>query len=260
MKNPYSLVGFLAVMALLFMGCGTVQTQAQTDQNATSTQKQDLIADQEVVPQDKLAEDTALSNPATVYCLEQGGKFTLSKSFDGSTEGVCTLQNNISCEVWAHYKGDCPVGAKKKATEATTTKTVVGETTSTKDVAVIEDKTLEDKISETQKEDDGTELPLTEPETATTLSLIAEPGEDEGEIVTTWRPNGQKAPDGFIVMLSGQEQVSYPTKYFHALKNPDSRSFIWSGLVPERTYFFRVCIADGDSCKTYSQVVNSLPK
>ncbi len=259
MKTTPILAGcYLALSSMFMVGCGKA-TQNVAPQTPTTTQT--VVADP-LANQDKMAQDTALSNPATVYCLEQGGKFTMSKSFSGSTEGYCTLPSNITCEVWAHYNGDCPAGAKKKS--ATTTEAV------TKDVASTQIQN--DQATSTQDIGTTTEIDQTASENAKkiedngfvsndqTLTIAAEPGEDAGEIVTRWKTNGLKAPDGFIVMLSGQEQMVYPTKYFHVLKNPDSRSFVWSGLVPERTYFFRVCIADGESCKTYSNVANSLPK
>lgn len=255
MKSTPILAGcFLASLSLVFVGCGktTIDTNVQ---NATSTTETAAQAP----AQDKFASDTALSNPATVYCLEQGGKFTMGKSFNGSSEGYCTLPSNITCEVWAHYNGDCPVGSKKKkptSTSASTTNIASSTNTTNADIGA-----EHPSVNDTENADTNSQVPTTDAETgAQGLVLTAEPGEDAGEIVTRWKTNGLSAPEGFIIMLSGQEQVSYPTKYFHLLQNPLSRSFIWNDLVPDKTYFFRVCIVAGEECGTYSAVANTMPK
>jgi len=262
----------LAVVCTL-AGCGNNQTAGKTQEpqkNATTTSAAPAA-------QDQIARDTALSNPATVYCLEQGGKFTMNKTLDGSTEGLCVLPDNITCEEWAFYRGDCPAGAKKKRLEeasstavATTTqdlKSAPDAATTTKDGVVGNAIQPEAARRENPKTNDGSLTPapdqnpqIPEQDAVTGLELTAEQGTDPGEITNSWKIRGLKATDGFIVMLSGQEQITYPAKYSKVLKNPLSRSYVWTNLVAGRTYYFRVCLAVGDSCQTYSTVVNAIAK
>jgi putative hemolysin len=118
MNTKYFLLPSIVILALVAAGCGSSKNLTVNDQKATSTPIVQPKTD------DKLAQDTALTNPATVYCLQQGGKFTMRKSLDGSTEGLCTLSDNITCEVWAYYQGDCPAGSKRKTKTATSTPSV----------------------------------------------------------------------------------------------------------------------------------------
>ena len=50
-----------------------------------------------------------MSNPATVFCLNQGGDV---KMYSGENEpyGMCVLPGgNIECEQWSFFRGECPI-------------------------------------------------------------------------------------------------------------------------------------------------------
>jgi hypothetical protein len=51
-----------------------------------------------------------VSNPASDNCVQKGGTLTILKRGDGGEYGVCTFTNNMQCEEWAMFRGDCPVG------------------------------------------------------------------------------------------------------------------------------------------------------
>lgn len=46
-------------------------------------------------------------NPASVNCIEKGGKLDLVKQADGGTIGMCTFPNGKTCEEWALFRGEC---------------------------------------------------------------------------------------------------------------------------------------------------------
>lgn len=224
----------LLVLVLAGAGCSQKTKTPNTDGQNASTTAVNGAKD------DELAKDTALSNPATVYCLSQGGKFSMRKALDGSTEGYCELPNNIQCEEWAYYRGECPAGVKSKTattTSETTTSTPMAQTTSTASVnePEREDGPAKDQIDDSNaKEHQG-------------LELTAEVGEP-GEIVTSWKMNGLKSSNGFIVILSGKPGITDLGKYSHTNNNPDSRSFTWNNLVAGRTYYFKVCTNIDGKC------------
>ncbi|MHB8831439.1 MAG: putative hemolysin [Patescibacteria group bacterium] len=225
MNTKYFLLPSIVFMALVAAGCGS-QKPTTNDQASTSTPIVQPKTD------DKLAQDTALSNPATIYCLQQGGKFTMQKSLDGSTEGLCTLSDNITCDVWAYYKGDCPAGSKRKVETSTSTKTTT--TTPMAKEEVNNGSGTQEPADNSQDSEDSK------------LELSAEPGEP-GEVVVRWKMNGLKS-DAFLVMLSGNPNISGYGKYNHELNNPDSRSFTWTDLVAGRTYYFKVCTYKDKEC------------
>jgi putative hemolysin/plastocyanin len=52
-------------------------------------------------------------NPASEYCIAQGGTEKFQKRGDGGEYGVCLFGDNRQCEEWAMYNGYCPVGGVK---------------------------------------------------------------------------------------------------------------------------------------------------
>jgi dipeptidyl-peptidase-4 len=54
-----------------------------------------------------------MANPASLYCLEQGGSLVVEERGDGGQFGVCYFEDNRQCEEWALLRGDCPLGGLK---------------------------------------------------------------------------------------------------------------------------------------------------
>lgn len=55
----------------------------------------------------------SLANPASVYCVEQGGDLKIETRPDGGEFGVCYFMDNYQCEEWAMFREECPVGGRK---------------------------------------------------------------------------------------------------------------------------------------------------
>lgn len=51
-----------------------------------------------------------LPNPASAFCIKQGGTLSIQTRGDGGQYGLCTFEDNYACEEWAMMRGDCPVG------------------------------------------------------------------------------------------------------------------------------------------------------
>lgn len=58
-------------------------------------------------------ENKQLANPASLYCVEQGGKLILAIHGDGGEYGICFFEDNRQCEEWALFRKECPVGGVK---------------------------------------------------------------------------------------------------------------------------------------------------
>jgi putative hemolysin len=56
--------------------------------------------------------DSQLPNPASVYCLEQGGKLEIRKDAEGNEYGVCVFSDGSECEEWAFFRNECKKGEK----------------------------------------------------------------------------------------------------------------------------------------------------
>lgn len=56
---------------------------------------------------------TTLANPASVNCAQKGGTLIMKTNGTGGEYGLCDFGDNMSCEEWALYRGECPVGGVK---------------------------------------------------------------------------------------------------------------------------------------------------
>lgn len=56
---------------------------------------------------------TKIANPASEYCVKQGGVLHIEKKENGGEYSLCTFDDNRSCEEWAMLRGDCPLGGRK---------------------------------------------------------------------------------------------------------------------------------------------------
>jgi putative hemolysin len=99
MKNiPVFTIAVLALVLVLLASC---QTQTSTPLAS------------EVPPQSEGATQPAIANPASQYCLDQGGTLAIEERGDGGQIGVCYFEDNRQCEEWALMRGECPVGGIK---------------------------------------------------------------------------------------------------------------------------------------------------
>lgn len=56
---------------------------------------------------------TGLANPASENCTAKGGTLSIQTNGNGGQYGLCTFEDNMACEEWALYRGECPVGGVK---------------------------------------------------------------------------------------------------------------------------------------------------
>jgi putative hemolysin len=49
----------------------------------------------------------SIANPASAYCVEQGGTSEIRTAEDGSQFGVCVFPDGSECEEWAFFRGEC---------------------------------------------------------------------------------------------------------------------------------------------------------
>lgn len=47
-----------------------------------------------------------LANPASVYCIEQGGTVEIRNEFNGQV-GYCVFEDGSECEEWAYFRLEC---------------------------------------------------------------------------------------------------------------------------------------------------------
>lgn len=50
---------------------------------------------------------SALPNPASDYCEQNGNKHEIRTAADGSQSGVCIFPDGSTCDEWAYFRGEC---------------------------------------------------------------------------------------------------------------------------------------------------------
>ena len=60
-----------------------------------------------------------VSNPASVYCTQQGNKLEIRTAADGSQNGICIFPDDSTCDEWAYYRGECGPAIPAVTGEAT---------------------------------------------------------------------------------------------------------------------------------------------
>ncbi len=50
---------------------------------------------------------SGMSNPASIYCIENGHKVELRSDESGAQFGVCVFSDGTECEEWAYFQGEC---------------------------------------------------------------------------------------------------------------------------------------------------------
>ena len=50
--------------------------------------------------------DTYIANPASEFCIKNGGKLDIRTADDGSQVGYCTIAGK-ECEEWSLFRGEC---------------------------------------------------------------------------------------------------------------------------------------------------------
>jgi len=63
---------------------------------------------------------TSISNPASVYCEQNGNQLEIRTADDGSQSGICIFADGSACDEWAYYRGECGPAAQKNPTPAMT--------------------------------------------------------------------------------------------------------------------------------------------
>jgi putative hemolysin len=74
----------------------------------------------ECSPGDSLADNANLANPASVYCVDQGGTLEIRKDETGNEAGFCLFPDGSECDEWAFYRGECQPGSQSEVNTSPT--------------------------------------------------------------------------------------------------------------------------------------------
>ncbi len=101
MNKPILLIAMLFVGLILLAGCaGTNTPGAPTAGQPPAAAAVNGTNPSGLPPQ--------MANPASVNCINAGGRLRIAKDANGGEVGMCDLANGTTCEEWAFMRGDCP--------------------------------------------------------------------------------------------------------------------------------------------------------
>ncbi len=72
-------------------------------------------------PSDEKTEEAKpmqVANPASVYCIGQGGRLEIRTNADGSQTGYCIAPDGTECEEWSYYRKECSKKAEQNGEAA----------------------------------------------------------------------------------------------------------------------------------------------
>jgi putative hemolysin len=58
----------------------------------------------------EFSSSTEIANPASQYCVDQGGDLQIREHEDGGQYGVCVFDDGSECDEWAFFRGECQPG------------------------------------------------------------------------------------------------------------------------------------------------------
>ncbi|PIU76107.1 hypothetical protein COS75_00710 [Candidatus Pacearchaeota archaeon CG06_land_8_20_14_3_00_35_12] len=50
--------------------------------------------------------NAGIANPASVYCIQQGGNLSIRSDASGNQYGVCVFNNGSECDEWKFFRGE----------------------------------------------------------------------------------------------------------------------------------------------------------
>lgn len=64
-------------------------------------------------------DQSSIANPASVYCIDHGGKDKIVTIPGGSQSGICVFPDSSQCEEWKYFRGECHSGQIFESTNST---------------------------------------------------------------------------------------------------------------------------------------------
>jgi|GEM_PF-1869159 len=103
MNNKLIIIAFIFVIILggLVIYQGATRKQTTLPEQETPYEKQPAVEKPQEEPK------AGLSNPASDYCVKNGGDLRIITTSDGGQMGMCYLEENIACEEWAYMRSEC---------------------------------------------------------------------------------------------------------------------------------------------------------
>ncbi|HNV97542.1 MAG TPA: DUF333 domain-containing protein [bacterium] len=103
---------FFIVLILIIVGF-VLSSIYSKKENMSQVNQEELDPIKQELNETLQGDNTQIANPASVYCIERGGKSEMITDESTGTIGYCVFNDGSSCEEWAFYRSECVPGQIK---------------------------------------------------------------------------------------------------------------------------------------------------
>jgi putative hemolysin len=96
------IISLFVIISIMIIGCNT-EIEDNTNQN---TEPKTGIEDN---TNQNTETNTQIANPASTFCIENGGSLEIQSSQEGEYAN-CNFPDGSYCEEWAFFRGECQIG------------------------------------------------------------------------------------------------------------------------------------------------------
>ncbi len=82
-------------------------SQSLTDEGSDNDSEDEGAAPEPDEDDGGQATDGDVSNPASMYCVEQDGTLEIRTDESGAQVGMCVFEDGSDCEEWAYFNDEC---------------------------------------------------------------------------------------------------------------------------------------------------------
>jgi putative hemolysin len=119
-------IALIVVASLLLAACVPVPPAPAGGNRAASTATPqtpvNTAAATTGVPPATAAAGSQIANPASVYCVQKGGRLAIVTDAQGEA-GICIFSDGSQCDEWAYFRGECAPGQSAATRSRPTGKT-----------------------------------------------------------------------------------------------------------------------------------------
>lgn len=114
-QNGLSALGLLLVILIVILTAGGAYYYFKKGNSGQILKRDEISRASDAINKgiEESGSSANLSNPASEYCIKVGGELQSQTRGDGGEYSLCNFPDNQSCEEWALYKRQCPLGGIK---------------------------------------------------------------------------------------------------------------------------------------------------
>lgn len=109
MKKVFLILALVSIVGvLLIAGCAKSDAECNKDSDCIPASPKVGL---QYVCEDGKCDQKAFGNPASAYCIDEGGRLVIRTNAEGEY-GVCVFDDGSECDEWEFFRQTCNKGEK----------------------------------------------------------------------------------------------------------------------------------------------------